>query len=191
LARSDEIGTSVGSRTHLQGGAPEQWPSHSAAARALGMANRGAALEELLEWQHARYAAFGVALIHKLPTDWHVTRKVVGGWAAFPARKSLVDYVGLLLDGTGRHIAVEAKETAGDRWPFTSLPEHQREYLDAVWRAGGVAGIVLRWARHGVLWALPWAELAEWLRRGDRAVRYRADRDHAVRGADYLAVLVR
>ena len=78
-------------------------------------ANRGAALEEALEYRHNAYRVAGVADIRKLPTDWHVTARRGAGAererAAFPARKSAVDYLGFLKDGSGRHVAVEAKQT--------------------------------------------------------------------------------
>ena len=166
------------------------------AAAHANNANRGAALEEALEYQHHVYRSAGIADIRKLPTDWHVTaRRGVGAeraWAAVPARKSAVDYLGFLMDGTGRHVGVEAKQTAADRWPLSSLPEHQRAYLAAVDRAGGVAGVVLWWTGRGVLWAVPWAALAAEMAAGRRSLRFAGGSPLAVRGgADYLPALVR
>ena len=159
-------------------------------------ANRGLALEELLEYQHHLYRSAGIADIRKLPTDWHVTaRRGVGAehaWAAFPARKSAVDYLGFLMDGSGRHVAVEAKQTAAERWPMSALPQHQRAYLAAVDRAGGVAGVVLWWTARNVLWAVPWSELAAEVAVGRRSLPFAERSPLAVRdGADYLPALLR
>ena len=172
-------------------------------------ANRGSALEDLLEYQHNAYRAAGIADIRKLPTDWHVTARRGAGaeraWAAFPARKSAVDYLGFLMrtgpapwlhkgeiDVSGRHIAVEAKQTAAaDRWPLSALPEHQRAYLDAVDRAGGVAGVVLWWTGRNVMWALPWQVVAAEVEAGRRALPFAARSALAVSGgADYLPGLL-
>ena len=159
----------------------------------VSYANRGAVLEELLEYQHSAYRAAGVADIRKVPTDWHVTKNSASGsaWTAFPARQSSVDYVGFLMDG-GRHVAIEAKQTARDRWPLAALQEHQRAYLAAVDRAGGLAGIALWWTGRNVLWAVPWPVVVAEMEVSRRSLRFGDLSPLAVRGGvDYLAALLR
>jgi penicillin-binding protein-related factor A (putative recombinase) len=156
-------------------------------------ARRGLALEEVLEYQHLLYRSAGVADIRKLPTDWHVTgRRENGlnhGWVAFPARKSVVDYLGFLMDGSCRHIAVEAKQTAGERWPLSALPEHQQAYLAAVDRWGGVAGVVLWWTTRDVLWALPWSLVRAEVSSGRKSIAFKDGCGVPVQGTDYLPAL--
>ena len=156
-------------------------------------ANRGAGLESLLEYRHHLYRAAGVADIRKLPTDWHVVAKAGQGraWLAFPARKSSVDYLGFLMDGTGRHVAVEAKETRERRWPLAHLPGHQRAYLAAVCRAGGIAGVVIWWTALSELWAVPWSGVERLIRSGKASLAHEPGSPWRVGlDADYLPVLL-
>jgi len=56
------------------------------------------------------------------------------------AAKSIVDFLGFLMDGTGRVVAIEVKTTAeGEALALARVDEHQREYLDTVLSAGGIA----------------------------------------------------
>jgi penicillin-binding protein-related factor A (putative recombinase) len=89
-------------------------------------------------------------MLHKIPTP----STVRSGRLVFTA-KSTVDYVGLMLDGTGRALALEAKAVGDTRLDLGRVAPHQRAYLDRVVGAGGVAvlGVIdSRWQVYDVPW---------------------------------------
>jgi hypothetical protein len=134
-------------------------------------ADRGSAFEDLLERQNAVYRSRAVAHVVKVPTEIVVHGPMRRGmWpGAHPARKSTVDYLGVI--GTpaapGRAVALEAKSTSQDRWSPAVIPQHQREEL-ARWHAlGALAAVLLLWdgvLGPAVVWAIPWPAVAERLR---------------------------
>ncbi|MBC7342549.1 MAG: Holliday junction resolvase RecU [Clostridia bacterium] len=107
-------------------------------------ANRGRALEEMVELTLDLYRKEGIAVVHKIPTPWVVRRK--GGLitGAFPAKKSSVDFFGVW---RGRAVAFDAKETSEkSRFPLKSVPDHQMAFLSDWKEAGGIAGVLV-WFR--------------------------------------------
>lgn len=120
----------------------------SDAARASGKHG-----EKLVEAANAAALALGVAMVHKVPTP----STVRAGRQVFTA-KSTVDYVGMMLDGTGRAVALEAKAIQDTRLYLARVAPHQRAYLDRVAGAGGVAVLAVidsQWRVYDV----PWAEV--------------------------------
>lgn len=145
---------------------------------AFGLAGRGTAFETLLEFQHGFYAARGVALLTKIPTPIGVGGRRTGGshagqWErAWPQRRSIADYLGVWSAAGGRALAVEAKESRSARWSLALLKDHQREYLQAFHRGGGVALVLLHWPHHGRTWVMTWPWFDNLIRRGIRSLRY-------------------
>ncbi|MCL6612745.1 MAG: Holliday junction resolvase RecU [Peptococcaceae bacterium] len=96
------------------------------------LANRGAALEDLVARANDSYRSRKVAVIHKVPTAWLPVRgpggKIV---SAKVDRKASVDFLGhVLLPGGPLPLAFDVKEVSkGCRWPLSKLEEHQYEYL--------------------------------------------------------------
>jgi len=110
--------------------------------------------EKLIEAANAAALALGVAMVHKVPTP----STMRAGKQVFTS-KSTVDYVGVMLDGSGRAVALEAKAISDTKLYLTRVAPHQRAYLDRVAGAGGVAvlGVIdSRWQVYDV----PWVEVS-------------------------------
>ena len=86
----------------------------------------GSAGEAWCAQQHALMERRRLAILTKLypPT--------VGGFGQMRfAKRSTVDYAGLLLD-SGLHVAVECKSFAGDRLLLSAVKDHQRAHLNGL-----------------------------------------------------------
>ena len=84
-------------------------------------------------------------------------------------RSGLADYTGILFNGHGSHLAVEAKKRRGDLLK-SEVKIRQADHLDAVSRAGGLALLLVRFVEgmdhpradgfvteHAVRWTeVPW-----------------------------------
>ncbi len=154
-------------------------------------ANRGSALEDLIEAQNAVYRSRGIAVVAKVPTPWKVQwrgGKIAG---AFPERKGICDYVGC---AGARAVGIEAKETEIDRLAWDKIPDHQRDWLSAYDRAGAIAGVVILWAGRGEVWAVPWRDIAVAMVGQRKSLPWQAgSRYRVTQGVgvcDYLARLV-
>ena len=127
-------------------------------------ANRGRNLEELLQWQHNTYASFARAFVWKVATPVTMLRRDGAIVGAKPTGTATADFLGVVRDGRG--IAVEAKEIAGNHFPWSRIQPQQRECLDAYDRMNGVAAVVLWWTDHDERWALHWSLCKWWMERG-------------------------
>lgn len=94
----------------------------------------------------------GVAHLVKVPTP---TAGSPGKGMRYVAR-STVDFVGFRMVG-GKHIAIEVKTMAGSG-PFYmhEIEPHQREYLDAVERASGLAFVAVVFGPARRVALFPW-----------------------------------
>jgi len=115
--------------------------------------------ERLLERHHQRAAVAGLAAV------WQCGRPVIAlrpdGSPVYGTAP--VDFLGVLLDGTARAVAIEAKTVAGGRLDRAALAEHQADALDATHLAGGLAVVAIELRGVGGRWAVPWADLcARW-----------------------------
>ncbi len=98
---------------------------------------RGAALEELLNWQHNIYRNAARALV------WHNgTRGEIHGGRAVLV-KSRPDYDGILTSMAGRHVSFDAKVTASWTYHHDRKRLHQLVDLFDVGRAGGLAFLLV------------------------------------------------
>lgn len=116
----------------------------------------GAKAEKMLEGVYHAFALNqGVARLTKMPTPVRHT-----GDGLLFAQVSISDYVGYTLDGSCRHIAEECKYSSQARFPLSAVKVHQADYLDAVWRAGGIAQVTILNAVFQ-LHVLPWPTFRE------------------------------
>lgn len=53
------------------------------------------------------------------------------------------DFEGMLLDGTARHIEIEAKRASGTSWRLDSLDSKQVDQLEETWQHGGIAIVMV------------------------------------------------
>ena len=101
--------------------------------RDASKANRGKPFEDFINFANEKYQAKGIAVMHKVPTEFIPLRGAHGQVANCKVeRKSCVDYLGRFRDIP---VAVEAKHTQGARIDFSAVQDHQAEYLDA-WMEG-------------------------------------------------------
>jgi len=110
-------------------------------------ARRGRALEDLVELVLSVYEARGAAVVRRVPDPWKVVRRPGKAAEAYPAKKGLVDYLGVW---RGAALAFDCKETAG-RFEFGKIPEHQLQFLSGWERCGGLAGFLVWFSRRGLL----------------------------------------
>lgn len=103
-----------------------------------------------------------IARLDKLPTP----AKNVGGKIVY-CEKSTVDYIGMMLDGSGRHVAVEVKRCSGTSFPLANLKHHQRQYLEHTDANGGVAALALVCPEFSgaEVFVVPWREVSAWIER--------------------------
>ena len=111
--------------------------------------------EDILSTYHEFAANQGVAFFWKVPTPtcWRKGSLVY-------AERSITDYVGTMLDGSGRSIAEEAKRTMAPRFSMTEVKEHQRAFLDRTDRAGAVALLSVVDAK-GALYTFDWSVIRD------------------------------
>ena len=110
------------------------------------MTARGRSFEEFLGAYHDVLAATGRAVVSQVPTNVVITGRSGRTVTGRLGPKVGVDYEGTLKGGRSVHI--EAKERS-DPVRFAvadALAEHQRTFLDAHDRMGGVALVVVRHA---------------------------------------------
>jgi recombination protein U len=106
-------------------------------------ANRGKALEELIIIRNQLYERDGIAVIHKVPTEWLPLRDRTGKiYSAKVERKAAVDFLG---NYQGRPIAFDAKHTMDKRIQWSRLEPHQWEFLLKWERCGGLAFVLVGW----------------------------------------------
>jgi penicillin-binding protein-related factor A (putative recombinase) len=137
------------------------------AAKARKSQRSGKAGEKTVAEYNATAQAAGVAVLHKVPTD---TRWTPRGMVY--TTRSTVDFVGFMLDGTGRHLAVEVKTcTSKKTFSLGEVEPHQRDYLDAVEAAGGVAALVVVYGKEHAVCAIPWHLAKDRASLNEQAVR--------------------
>lgn len=118
-----------------------------------------------------------VADIWKVPTpaEW-VKGKLIY------TKPSVTDYVGIMLDGSGRLVAEEAKSIEDDVLYLSSVKPHQRGFLDRTERAHGIALLTVI-GKQGV-WSFRWQDV-----QSRTSITLRANMDMAVTPATYVSRL--
>ncbi|MGI9862507.1 Holliday junction resolvase RecU [Moorella naiadis] len=131
-------------------------------------ANRGRALEELIEMSNEYYRRAGVAVVHRVPAAWLPIRDGRGRIvSAKIEKKAAVDFIGHVLMPGGRAlpVAFEAKEVSkGRRWPLSRLEDHQYQYLVDCARTGAAAFVIIAFWEYDRFFILPFAALEEKVR---------------------------
>ncbi|WP_307894040.1 Holliday junction resolvase RecU [Bacillus swezeyi] len=106
----------------------------------INYANRGKALQMLINNTNAVYKQKGWALVDEVPTP----SKNIKGRIIYE-RKSTVDYYGI---SQGRGIAFDAKSTKETkRFDLKNVHDHQVKYLDHFLKQGGIAFLLIEFAR--------------------------------------------
>lgn len=129
----------------------------------------GAEAEQYLKLLHETCWRAGVAWVVPTSSNVRITKRLAKGFIeGVLVGKSTVDFMGFMLDGTGRAVVVEAKHVAAERlkdgseaaWrlPLDRIEPHQKQILADCDRAGGVALVLV--AHAGKAFAVPWAVVA-------------------------------
>lgn len=152
---------------------------HSAQSQAM-RSRAGARAEQLVEQLNKICKTAGVAEVFKVSSHIKITKTLGGGRVVgVLTGKSVVDCLGVMLDGTGRLVAVEVKHVdvgaplksgapAAWRFALSQLKPHQRELLARIHAAGGVALVLV--VHGGWAYALPWPVVAAALERGQASL---------------------
>jgi penicillin-binding protein-related factor A (putative recombinase) len=157
--------------------------------------------EEFVETLHQECLDRGIAFVRKLPTPFRVVRSLgKGKLLCVPEKKSGADYVGHMLDGSGRGVFAEVKRCTDRSFPLSRIEEHQREELDRAHEAGVVALVVIVYGptlARADLFPVPWNVVRDAIardgsRRGDKSLSPEDLAPHlAWRDAPYLARFAR
>lgn len=128
-------------------------------------ANRGRALEELLEYSNTQYRNRGFATVHKVPTAWLPIRDGSGRIVtAKVEEKASPDFLGVY---RGRGIAFDAKHTNTHRIRWDRVEDHQEAFLDDWEHSGGIAFVLVEFGDQSA-YVVPWHEwrgmLGRWRR---------------------------
>ena len=115
--------------------------------------NRGVGLEKMIALFGARYMSKGDAyLIKHNPPVKHLKSLKYGQFVAVRQAKGQPDYM-ILFNGIS--VLFDAKEFAGNRFPFSSLHKHQFDALMAFERSGGHSALFIRSTDHNGYFVLP------------------------------------
>jgi recombination protein U len=153
-------------------------------------ANKGLGFEAVLNFTHDNYRKAGLAIVHKVPTEWLVR----GDWRRGPVpvnplRKGPCDYLGFAKLEGGRTVglAIEAKEShQANSFPFLLEWDHEVEFLRHAALHGAKAFMLIHQVVADRVWLLPGDELfARWdaayrgARGGRRSIPWRDLEDGA------------
>lgn len=117
-------------------------------------ANRGKPFEDFLLFVHDAYQRKGIAVVHKVPTEFIPLRDGTGRiFNVKVERKSCVDYLGRY---GPTPVAVEAKHTEDDRIRFDRVEDHQAGYMDDWVRDPQAVGVILVSFSLRRFFAVPW-----------------------------------
>lgn len=108
-------------------------------------ANRGKALQILVEHSNNMYKHKGWGVIDEVPVPITITEDKGRYIKGFKKNKSTVDYVGI---SHGRGIAFDAKSTkVTTNFPLANVHDHQVEYLKRFKDQGGVAFFLIEFEK--------------------------------------------
>lgn len=118
-------------------------------------ANRGKELETFINFANLKYQSQGVAVMHKVPTEFIPIRGNRGQVVSCKVEgKSCADYLGHYM---GIPVAVEAKSTKAQAISFSEVQDHQAAFLDDWMETGGpqLAFILVSFGMSR-FYAVPW-----------------------------------
>lgn len=132
---------------------------------------RGSTLEELVNRTNIQYRESGLALIQKVPTPItpiridkehrHIT-------LAYFEKKSTVDYIGAV---QGIPVCFDAKECQTDTFPLANIHEHQVNFMRDFEKQGGIAFLLLYFAKRNLLYYLSFQEMMNFWERAEQGGR--------------------
>lgn len=110
-------------------------------------ANRGMKLENHIENKCVEYHKAGIALIHKIPTEFKIIRNGARIVSAFPVKDSkFVDFCGIY---QGKAIAIECKETQNKTsFPLSNISQYQFDFTDLWFNLGGKTFYIISFTTH-------------------------------------------
>ncbi len=116
---------------------------------------RGNELEEQINVTNELFLEKGLAVVQKVPTPIKPIRidqeKRVITLAYFD-QKSTVDYIGVV---QGISICFDAKETTKDLLPISNIHTHQVNFMNAFYKQGGEAFLIVYFKKYGEYYFLP------------------------------------
>jgi recombination protein U len=119
----------------------------------MGYANRGKALQMLIDKTNQIYKLKGWAVVDEIPIPITITEDNGRYIKGFKKNKSTVDYVGI---AHGKGIAFDAKSTRETtRFPLANVHEHQVEYLIRYKDQGGQAFFLIEFEKHREFYYVP------------------------------------
>lgn len=121
---------------------------------------RGGTFEEMINMTNDVYRQKGLALIQKVPTPitpMKIDPETSTITLAYFEKKSTVDYLGV---AQGVPLCFDAKETARSSFPLGNVHEHQMAFMEAFVAQKGLAFLLVRFARQGEVFCLPYRRLA-------------------------------
>ncbi len=126
----------------------------------MSYANRGAALEHLINISNMQYKRLGIAQIDKVATPVKILKIRNSRVTGFLEKKSTVDYVGTLLGG--KSVCFDAKETKGKSFPLANVKKHQMEYMGNAVKLGGRAFIIVSFTDINKIYRLEYERLKDY-----------------------------
>jgi len=107
--------------------------------------NRGLDFEKIISDKCLEYMKSKRAYILKFPTEWSVIRKGKIIVSAFPKKKSICDFLGVLANGQA--IAIEAKQISSSltSFPFSNIHDHQFIFFKDYINCGGLGYYLIYW----------------------------------------------
>lgn len=134
--------------------------------------NRGRYFEDLVAMVNQQYNERGLAVIHKIPTPWQVTRKrcpfknTYEIASAFPKEKSTVDFGGT---AAKQSIWFDVKVTTNKHsFPLHNVHKHQIQYLEKVDAQGGKAFFLIHSEQSKKTWLLWISDLVQFIKTNER-----------------------
>lgn len=112
--------------------------------------------EALVEQLNEALRLRGIAYLRKIPTPFKEIGRCAKGIIVVPRKKSGVDYQGMLLDGSGNAVYVEAKRVTTRRFHLSRVEPHQKKELDLVLDHAGIAVLLLVYGPLKAVYAIPW-----------------------------------
>ncbi|MGM7635658.1 Holliday junction resolvase RecU [Bacillus sp. Hm123] len=114
----------------------------------ISHANRGKALQNVINLTNQIYRLKGWAVVDEVPTP----TKNIRGQIAYE-KKSTVDYYGIT---HGRALAFDAKSTRETtRFPLDNVHEHQVKYLNSFQDQGGLSFFIVEFAKLNKTYFMP------------------------------------
>lgn len=157
-------------------------------ARKISHANRGMAFESLLEHVHDKYQKRGVAVVHKVPTEFIPLRNYAGKIIGCKVeKKSCADYIGRYKNIP---VVVEAKSVRDNRITYNEVHDHQAKFINDFCGNGEGRGIILVDFSESRYYAIPWeywkAAYNAWNERIDKSKRKCEIRKVIWKGKEYM-----